>query len=383
MATMVEQERPSRAAASVAETESGERAGDPSPAGRRAPGNRSRTLGIVAAGILLVLITAGFRSWWFNRSHVTTDDAQVDGHIIPVSPKIGGFVATIRAEENQPVREGDTLVTIDDRDYQSRLAQTEAELAALVATVGARGQVGQAVAQLDAARAAAASAAAAVTQAEANAQRAANDLERYRSLASRNIISRQQLDAAETSVSTTQAQVVAARQNAQQADAQVVVASAALRGADARVAAARAARDQAALALSYTRIVAPSTGVVSRKNVEVGQLLQPGQPMMAVVPLDDIWVVANLKETQIENVAPGDSAVVEVDAYPGVSFHAHVESVSPATGAKFSLLPPDNATGNFTKVVQRVPVRLRLDRGQDPAHLLRPGMSVDVAIQTR
>jgi membrane fusion protein (multidrug efflux system) len=122
--------------------------------------------------------------------------------------------------------------------------------------------------------------------------------------------------------------------------------------------------------------------VVSKKNVEVGQLLQPGQPMMAVVPLDDIWVVANLKETQIEHVAPGDSAVVEVDAYPGASFHAHVESMSPATGAKFSLLPPDNATGNFTKVVQRVPVRLRLDRGQDPKHLLRPGMSVDVTIQT-
>src|SRR5262249_15216875 len=152
--------------------------------------------------------------------------------------------------------EGDTLVIIDDRDYQSRLAQTEAELAALTAAIGTRGQVGQAVAQLDATKAAAAAAEASVTEAEAHAQRAANDLERYRTLSARNIISRQQLDAAETAVRTTEAQVIAARQNAQQATAQVAVASAGLRGADARVAAARAARDQAALALSYTRIIA-------------------------------------------------------------------------------------------------------------------------------
>jgi membrane fusion protein (multidrug efflux system) len=355
---------------------------NPAPEAKKTS-NRTRIFGVAGGLAVLVLLTAGFRSWLFNRSHVSTDDAQVDGHIIPVSPKIGGFVAGIRAEENSQVREGDTLVVIDDRDYQSRLVQTDAELAALVATIGTRGQVGQAVAQLDAARAAAASAAASVTQAEANAQRAANDLERYQALAGRNVISKQQLETAETTVSTTQAQVVAARQNAQQAEAQVTVASAALRGADARVAAARASRDQAALALSYTRIVAPASGVVSKKNVEVGQLMQPGQPMMTVVPLDDIWVTANLKETQIENVLPGDSALIAVDAYPGVTFHAHVESVSPATGAKFSLLPPDNATGNFTKVVQRVPVRLRLNQGQDPKHLLRPGMSVDVAIQTR
>ena len=381
MATMVEQERPPRLAPPNTPGDN-VHAAEPTPA-RPASRGRSRAFGLAGAVALVLLAAVGFRSWWFNRSHVSTDDAQVDGHIIPVSPKIGGFVAAIRAEENTAVKEGDTLVLIDDRDYQSRLAQTEAELAAVIATVGTRQQVGQAVAQLDAARAAAASAAASVTQAEANAQRATNDLERYRTLSNRNIISRQQLDAAETAVSTTQAQVVAARQNAQQAEAQVAVAGAALRGADARVAAARATRDQAALALSYTRIIAPASGVVSKKNVEVGQLMQPGQPMMAVVPLDDIWVVANLKETQIERVVPGDSAVIEVDAYPGVSFHAHVESVSPATGAKFSLLPPDNATGNFTKVVQRVPVRLRLNRGQDPAHLLRPGMSVDATIQTR
>ena len=350
---------------------------------QKAGGNRSRVFAIVAAIVALVLITAGFRSWWFSRSHVSTDDAQVDGHIITVSPKTGGFVSAIRAEENQQVRAGDTLVVIDARDYQARLAQTEAELTALTAAIGSRGQVGQAVAQLDAAKAGAASAEAAVAEAEANAQRATNDVNRYRALSERNIVSRQQLDAAETTVRTTEAQVLVARQRAQEAAAQVAVATAALRGADARVAAAKAARDQAALNLSYTTIMAPASGIMSRKNVEVGQLVQPGQPMMTVVPMDDIWVVANLKETQIQEVVPGDSAIIEVDAYPGIRFHAHVESVSPATGARFSLLPPDNATGNFTKVVQRVPVRLRLDQAQDPTHLLRPGMSVDATIQTR
>jgi len=149
------------------------------------------------------------------------------------------------------------------------------------------------------------------------------------------------------------------------------------------VGAARAARDQAALNLSYTRITAPADGVVSKKTVEVGQLVQPGQPLMSLVPLGDVWVTANLKETQTADVSQGDPADFTVDAYPGRHFSGHVESLSPATGAKFSLLPPDNATGNFTKVVQRIPVRIRLDGKNDPAHPLRPGMSVVVTIQTK
>jgi len=149
-----------------------------------------------------------------------------------------------------------------------------------------------------------------------------------------------------------------------------------------RVAAARATRDQAALQLSYTRITAPANGVVSKKAVELGQLVQPGQPLMTVVPLEDVWVTANLKETETADVTPGDSADITVDAYQGVHFRGHVESLSPATGAKFSLLPPDNATGNFTKVVQRIPVRIHLDSPVDPAHMLRPGMSVVATIKT-
>ena len=154
-------------------------------------------------------------------------------------------------------------------------------------------------------------------------------------------------------------------------------------GAGARTDAARAARDRAALDLSYTRITSPASGIVSRKTVEVGQYVQAGQPLLSVVPENDVWVVANLKETEIRDVTPGDKAEIRVDAYPGRTFAGHVESLSPATGARFSLLPPDNSTGNFTKVVQRIPVRIRVDGPLDSAHPLRPGMSVNATIVTR
>ena len=254
------------------------------------------------------------------------------------------------------VRAGDTLVVLDDRDLRARLAQTEADLAAILATVSSRTRVGQAEA--------------AVAQAQANASKAQSDLARIEPLATQNVVSQQQLDAAKA------AQAAAA--------AQLASAQSALVGADARVAAARAARDQAALQLSYTRIITPAAGVVSKKSVEIGQLVQPGQPLMTVVPLDDVWVTANLKETETADVNAGDLADITVDAYKGRHFTGHVESLSPATGAKFSLLPPDNATGNFTKVVQRIPVRIRLDSAAvDPAHPLRPGMSVVATIKTK
>jgi len=304
--------------------------------------------------ILLGLVIFGVRKWWFGRSHVSTDNAQVDGHIVPVLPKVGGYVVEVRVDENRAVKAGDTLVVLDDRDFRARLAQTEADLAALLATVSSRTRVGQAEA--------------AVAQAQANAAKARADLARMEPLAAQNIVSQQQLDAA--------------RAAAAAAEAQLAAAQAMLVGADARVAASRAARDQAALQLSYTRIITPSAGIVSKKAVELGQLVQPGQPLMTVVPLEDVWVTANLKETETADVTPGDSADITVDAYKGMHVRGHVESLSPATGAKFSLLPPDNATGNFTKVVQRIPVRIHLDSPVDPVHPLRPGMSVVATIKT-
>jgi len=342
MATVMEPEIESRSAA---------------PLGKKAaaPRGRSRIVFVAMGVALLGLLAFGAKRWWFARSHVSTDNAQVDGHIIPILPKVGGFVAEVRVRENQAVNAGDTLVVLDDRDFRVRLAQTDADLAALLATVSSRTRVGQAEA--------------AVAQAQANALKARADLARLEPLALQDIVSAQQLDAG--------------RAAAAAADAQLAASQAALVGADARVAASRAARDQAALQLSYTSVLAPANGVVSKKTVEVGQLVQSGQPLMAVVPLQDVWVVANLKETETADVTAGDPAEITVDAYGGRRFRGHVESLAPATGAKFSLLPPDNATGNFTKVVQRIPVRIRLDGPNDPAHPLRPGMSVVATIQTK
>src|SRR6266566_2941492 len=323
-------------------------------AAKATPKRSRRTVFLIMGVVLLGLLLFGARKWWFSRNHVSTDNAQVDGHIVPILPKVGGYVAEVRVDENHAVKAGDTLVVLDDRDFSARLAQTEADLAALLATVSSRTRVGQAEA--------------AVAQAQANASKATADLARIEPLAAQNVVSQQQLDAARAAAAAALAQLASAQ--------------AALVGADARVAAARAARDQAALQLSYTRITAPSNGVVSKKSVELGQLVQPGQPLMAVVPLQDVWVVANLKETETAGVRPGEAARFTVDAYPGCTFGGRVESISPATGAKFSLLPPDNATGNFTKVVQRLPVRIRPDIVPDPAHPLRPGMSVVATIKT-
>jgi membrane fusion protein (multidrug efflux system) len=331
------------------------------------PGRRVLVLG-VAAVIVLVGLGLLARQWIWSRTHIGDDNAQVEGHVIPVLSRVSGYVAAVAVEENQQVRAGQELVRVDERDLRARLAQTEADLASAIAMGGGRGETGQAPAQLQAARAT-------VEQARANAQKADSDLERTRSLAERSIVSRQQLDAAQAAATAAQAQLRAAME-------QVAAAGAGVRGAESRAAAARAARDQAALMLSYARIAAPESGVLTRKAVEVGQYVQAGQPLMSVVPLHDVWVVANLKETAVRDVLPGDPVEITVDSYPGKRYRGHVESLSPATGARFSMLPPDNATGNFTKVVQRIPVRIRLDGPNDPVRPLRPGMSVRVTITT-
>ena len=336
---------------------------------------------LAAAGLGVVAWLA--YQWWWGRSHVSSDNAQVESHIIPVLPKVGGFVAAVKVADNQTVRAGDLLVSIDDRDFKTRLAQAEAELALALANAGAAGPVrGMASAQLEAARAAAAAARSAIEQALANADRAQKDLERIRALVAQKMMSPQALDAAEASARAALAQVQVNRQSASSAGEQVTASNAALRAALARVEAARAGRDLAANQLADTRVLAPASGVVSNKTVEPNQLVQAGQPLLAVVPLAEVWIVANMKETEVADIRPGAKAEVEVDAYPDLKLEATVDSLSAATGARFSLLPPDNATGNFTKIVQRVPVRLRLAQNADAARPLRPGMSVFVTIAT-
>jgi membrane fusion protein, multidrug efflux system len=372
MATMTQAAPPIPSPAGAGERRSPADAAPPPPPAPN--GNGQRRTWVLAAGIVagLLVVAFGARAIWFATTHESTDDAQVDADITPISTRISGYVVQVRVQDNQPVKTGDTLVVLDGRDLRARVAQMQADLAALIATTGSPGRVGQAVAQLEQSRAAAAAATATVAQDEANAQKAASDLQRYQSL-----------NAARAAATASAAQLTAAQRNAVAAQEQVTASTAALAGSEARVLAARAVLDQAELQLSYTVVTAPADGVVSKKSVEIGQLVQAGQPLMSLVPLSDVWVTANFKETQIEDIRPGADAVIKADAYPDRTFHGNVESLSPATGARFSLLPPDNATGNFTKIVQRIPVRIHVDGQTDPAHLLRPGMSVDVTIRTK
>lgn len=335
--------------------------------------------------IVLSLILA-VASWliygsWFSLHFVETDNAQVNGHIVPMLPRVSGIITEVNVKENQSVNAGDILVKIHDRDYVVRLAQTEADLSVVLASVGDKSQVGQAVAQVRSAEAQAEAARSAVTQARVDVAKAEKDFQRMRSLLQQKLVSQQQYDLAENQAQNANAKLQASEQSLQAAEQQVQANNAALRGADARVQSAKAVRDLAANQLSDTVMHAAASGIIAQKNVEVGQLVQAGQPLMNIVPLDDVWVVANLKETEIEGVNPGSKVEIRVDAYEKETWTGVVESVSPATGTKFSLLPPDNATGNFTKVVQRIPVKIKLDPLQHEDKPLRAGMSVIAKIE--
>lgn len=358
----LEEERPSEA---------------PAPAGRR----KRNWIPLVAGAVaLLALGYFGYR-WWQGRYYASTDDAQVGGDVVPVLARVSGYVRQVLVNENDNVRQGQLLVVIDDSDLKQRLTQTQAQLAMTEQAAGSGGRTGQVEAQAAAARASAGAARAAIAQAAANADRAHRDVDRLAPLAAQGIVSRQQMDAARAAATAADAQLSMARQNAAAAGAQAQAAQVGVGTASEQVQAARAAVTEAQLQLSYTRIDAPESGTLARKNVQPGQLVNPGQALMAVVPLSNIWVTANLKETQLKGVRPGSPATVTVDAYPGMTWQGYVESISPATGAQFSLLPPENATGNFTKVVQRVPVRVRLKPTDNPSAPLRPGMSAEVSIR--
>jgi membrane fusion protein (multidrug efflux system) len=353
------------------------------PAPAAAPGNKRRVvLALVALGVILG-IGWGVKQWLYGRAHESTDNAQVDGHLVPVLAKVSGYVTAVNVAENDRVRQDATLVRIDEREYAVKLAQADADLAAARATAGGSGVAGQAQAAVANASGQEAALTAGIAAARANAVKADADLGRMRELVAKQVVSRQQLDAAQAAADAARAQLVAAENSAGAAGAGVANAQAGVRLAEARLGAAQAARDNAQLQLSYTRVQAPVSGVISRKQVEVGQLVQAGQPLLTVVSDTGLWVTANFKETQLHDLKVGQDVDIEVDAYGGVSAKGKVESVSAATGAKFALLPPDNATGNFTKVVQRVPVRIRVTEGLGRDRPLRPGMSVVAHVVTR
>lgn len=377
---------------------------------------------IIAAVVLLVV---GFFVYRYVTSYESTDDAQVDGHVNSVSARISGHVVKLNVQDNQYVQAGTVLVEIDPADYQVAYERAKANFdEALAAAAGAGVNVPitsvSTTSQLSSSEADVASARAGIAgarqqfeaakaqreQAEANDVKAQNDLGRYKQLVDKQEISQQQYDQAVAAARASTAAVASARALADAAQSQVTEAQGKLAQAEAswrnaqtaprqmQVIRSRAASaeadaqqkkadlDQAKLNLQYTKITAPVTGVVSDRTVEVGQNVAPGQELMKVIPLDDVWITANYKETQLRDMKVGQPVTIEVDAN-GRKYHGKVDSIAGASGARFSLLPPENATGNYVKVVQRVPVKIVLDPGENSDHYLRPGMSVNPKVWIR
>ena len=328
---------------------------------------------VVAAAIAL---TWAIKTFIYSRAHETTDNAQVDGHIVPVLAKVGGYVTAVLVQDNDSVRNGQALVRIDDAEYRGKVAQADADLAAAQSAAGGRQFTGQSQAAVATASGQRSALDAQIQAALANQQKANADLARMRDLVSKQIVSAQQLDAAQAAAAAASADVEALQRQAAAAGGTVQNAQAGVRLAQARLEAAQASLENAKLQLSYTNVTAPETGTISKKQVEVGQLVQPGQTLMSIVADTGTWVTANFKETQLNRMHVGQPVALEVDAYPGCEAEGKIQSLSGATGARFALLPPDNATGNFTKVVQRLPVRIAITKGCGATHPLRPGMSV-------
>ncbi len=353
----------------------------PTPSARASarPRWRRRRWLIALIAILVIGAIGGGADWWLDaRNWVSTDDAFIDTHTVQVSAQVAGRVKTVLANDNQEVRAGQPLVELDPADFQAALSQ------ALANQESAQGQLAQAKAQLpvaranlDQARAQVAVAQAAATNAEINLKRD-QMLEQMGGLA----VSRQQLDNDTATSRSDAANLAAAQQKVAASEAQLALNKTQIETAEAGVRAAAAQVEQARLNLSYTVIRAPETGRITNKNVALGNYVQVGQALMALVP-DQVWVTANYKETEIGEMRVGDPVDIYVDAYPGHVFHGKVQSFQAGSGAAFSLLPPENATGNYVKVVQRVPVKIVFD-GHPSAHwLLGPGMSVEPYVSIR
>ncbi len=396
-------------------------------------GSSRARIALIGVGVLILVIAIG--AWLYFRNRVSTDDAEVEGHIEQISPRVSGTVAEVDVLDNQMVHAGQVLFKLDASDYQIALQRAQAELAQAKAIAeaartnvpvtrttsgsglsSAQASLQEARAgeqysthQIDVAQAHLAAAEANLAEARANAQRAVSDAHRYAQLVARDEVSRQEYDriatvakAAQAQVAAAQAQVVAARQevnattanlnvarskvaqaiagvnNAATAPQQIAISRAKADDAEAQVALAEAHVAQAELNLSYAVVRAPTDGQVGNKHVEVGQTFSAGQPALAIVPVNNVYVFANYKETQLHHMHPGQRAEIDVDAF-GVTLKGHVDSIGAGTGARFSLLPPENATGNYVKVVQRVPVKIVFAPGQDLSRL-RPGMSVETTV---
>ncbi len=396
---------------------------------------RKRRIRFIVIAVLVVAAIAAIPIYAYYSVRESTDDAQIDGHVIPISPRIAGRVVSVLVDDNQPVRAGESLVQLDPADYQVAVEQSQAQLLNAQATtiesqvnlpltnINTRSnvnigdtQIAQAKAAVEAAqqsvngaRARVNSAKAQLVQGQANSLRAQKDLARYKDLVDKDEISKQDFDSAlatadanAAQVDSAKAQVISAqhaydqsiaqvdqakaqletavvqfRQYRQVLPKQIAVSEARYKQSQAQVQQYQSSLDQAKLNLSYTIIKAPVDGVVSRKTAEPGMQVSAGQQFMSLIPLDNIWVTANFKETQLRHMRVGQLVQIEVDTFGSSrQYRGHIDSIAGASGARFSLLPPENATGNYVKVVQRVPVKIVLDPGENRDHLLRPGMSV-------
>jgi membrane fusion protein (multidrug efflux system) len=335
-----------------------------------------RRLAILIGAVVLALVAAVIVYYiGFIAPYESTDDAFIEGHVTIISPRVSGPVVRLLVQDNQEVKEGDLLLEIDPHDYETKLAQTRADLAA------ARSQLEQAKAQVAVDEAKAAQQLASVTAAEAEARRAGADLQRYQSVESR-AVSRTQLDLEQTQAESTAASLEVAREQAKAAAAQVGLSRAKIETAVAGVQQAEAKMGQAQLDVSYTKVAAPVDGRVTRRSVEKGAYVQTGESLLALVPTN-VWVVANFKETQLAHMRPGQPVRIRVDACSKRDFKGKVDSLQAGTGARFSLLPPENAVGNYVKVVQRVPVKIIFDEPLDPQMDIAPGMSVEPEVKVK
>jgi membrane fusion protein, multidrug efflux system len=383
---------------------------------------------VFLVAIVAVVLVGWF--WWESRQWESTDDAEIDGHIYPISARVNGHVIKVNFDDGQFVHQGDVLAVIDPTDYTVALeharadyqdAQAQAQEARFgvpVSSIGSFSQIRSASADMDSAQAGVAAAEkqveaaqSQVVEAQADALKLNTDVLRYQQLLGKREISQQQFDAATAAASSAnatvqarQAALLAARAQVKIAQSRIEQATAEVKNAqatpntvaatkskaesmDAQALRSKSALDQAQLNLSYTTITAPVDGVVGKRSVQVGSNVAIGQDLMAVVPLRDIWVTANFKETQLANMHPGQPVKIGVDTYGGRKWNGHVSNIGGATGAKYSLLPPENATGNYVKVVQRIPVRIDFDGNDKPDFnkdgALRPGMSVDPDVKVR
>jgi membrane fusion protein, multidrug efflux system len=398
--------------------------GQPEQKAPEAPKKSRRGLIIV---IVLILVIAAGAFYWHSTYSEDTDDAQISGHLIQISTRINGQVVKINVDENQYIAKGTVIAELDPSDYQVAVENAEAAVASAKAAAdaakvnvpitsvntssnlhsagadvsGAHASVEQAERQVEAAQAK-------VAEAQANNIKANQDLERYKPLVAKDVISKQQYDAAvanadatKASLSDAQAGVLSAQQGvnvareresqtqsaykyAETGPQQVAAQNARAHQAEAQVESAQAQLDQAKLNLSYTKIVAPVNGIVTRKSLELNQNVSPGQNLLTLVSLDDLWVTANFKETQLKHISSGQAVEIDVDA-TGHTYHGKVTQIGGATGSVLSLFPPENATGNYVKVVQRVPVRIDFSdlANEDKNHLLRPGLSVEPKVAVK